>query len=433
MGRCFSTVYRIILVVISASALVFGIMSATSCAFVKFDHQYKGDRYLLDHNRALQGDTDPVPDGADGSPESGGTQTAETPETTAETTPEATTAASVEAPAATVTEATTAASVEAPAANATIEANVTETTTAATSVETTPEATPAANLSPPSPADVPATSAPSPAGTPKANTPSGGSPGGQGSSDPEKEDTNPFGSGNDSTGAADADSGAVASATGDAGLFCEGEKDLSITNLWGGTMQDLEDKIDEESDANSSEELARNAVLAATAFGSIVVFILLLESVIGWRVCCEKWIVGLIAMVACISQGITFLFFNSERYCDGDIVNEILNQEPCVMGQGGVYSVISIVLYAITLVMACRLPQDDPFGLCCKKASARRNEGNNNDTGSSRSGFGLLGGKSGSSSGAGDDNDDNAASSGQERERPNWLSEEAKKEENEII
>ena len=95
--------------------------------------------------------------------------------------------------------------------------------------------------------------------------------------------------------------------------------------------------------------------------------------------------------------------------------------------------------------MACRLPQHDPYGICCKKRSAARNNenGGGNDNSSSRSKFGLLGGtpvggKSGSSLVGDSDNDVDTASNGQERERPNWLSEEAtrdkvEKEEQEII
>ena len=100
---------------------------------------------------------------------------------------------------------------------------------------------------------------------------------------------------------------------------------------------------------------------------------------------------------------IAFITFITPRR-DGDIVNEILNQEPCVIGQGSVYSIVAILLYALVMIMACRLPQDDPYGLCCKKRSAARNNenGGGNDNSSSRSKFGLLGGtpvggKSGSS------------------------------------
>ncbi len=116
-------------------------------------------------------------------------------------------------------------------------------------------------------------------------------------------------------------------------------------------------------------------------------------------------------------------------YCsDGDIVNEIINQEPCVFGQGAIYSVIALVLYAIMIGMSCRLPQDDPYGLCCKK---NRDSGKS-DTASERSGkFGLLGSKSSAG-------EDGTTAPDQKPERPNWLSEEngrkvEEDEENEVI
>lgn len=62
MGRVFSTIYHIIFVALAITALVFTIISATSCAFVKFDHQYSSSGRLLTHfqldnnNRVLQDD-----------------------------------------------------------------------------------------------------------------------------------------------------------------------------------------------------------------------------------------------------------------------------------------------------------------------------------------------------------------------------------------
>lgn len=108
---------------------------------------------------------------------------------------------------------------------------------------------------------------------------------------------------------------------------------------------------------------------------------------------------------------------------DGDIVNEILNQEPCVVGQGGLFSIIAIVLYALMIVLACRLPQDDPYSPCCKKNNVDKDGVPSSSSSDSRKGFGLLGSKNSSS--------DNGNPANGKPERPNWLSEEAA--ENEII
>lgn len=114
-------------------------------------------------------------------------------------------------------------------------------------------------------------------------------------------------------------------------------------------------------------------------------------------------------------------------YCsDGDIIHEILNQEPCVVGQGAEMAIGALVLYFIMMIMCCRLPQDDPYGLCCKKDNSSTTSGGASTSSSGK--FGLLGGKS--------DTSGTDGTSDQKPERPNWLSEDKKKEadeENEII
>ena len=90
--------------------------------------------------------------------------------------------------------------------------------------------------------------------------------------------------------------------------------DVSIFDIWKGTFLDSEIAIDEESAHDESEDMARNGAVVSITFGILVTFILVIETLFGWKMCCEKWIVGLLALCACVSQGVTFLFFNSERY-----------------------------------------------------------------------------------------------------------------------
>lgn len=473
MGRGFSTAYRFVLVVVSVSALVLTIMSATSCAFLNFEHQYKNEgRLLFAGERALQvpvetnlaeGATmeaspaeaapsdgtpvDAVPaDGAplDGTPVDVGTD--------------------FEAPAdsSSVNSGT---DFESPADGAPVDGAPADGTLVDAGTDFgAPEAeVPALDAAAP---DAEAQSPELPENSPTVpevgvtygeglateGSESAASPtaAGEGASMDEEDDDNyygfgdvkdpngypadyaPSGSGGEQgegafgsaadTGSASAAEEPIATASGEAGLFCSGEQSFSITNLWKGSIQELEEDINEESDSNQSEEIARNAVLSAAVFGSVAVFVLVAEILIGWRVWFDKWIVALISLLACICQGVTFLFFNSERYCDGDIVHEILNQEPCVIGQGGVLSVVALVLYAIMIVMACRLPQDDPYGLCCKKNGSSRNDTSTKGSGK----FGMLGGTPNGES--------DTARSGQERERPNWISEDSNaQDENEMI
>ncbi|KAL7546887.1 hypothetical protein ACHAWF_010211 [Thalassiosira exigua] len=507
MGRCFSTAYRIVMVLTSISALVLTCLSGTSCNFVTFDHQYKGEgRYLLESaadgeagdalRRTLQ--TTPGIAPGDGIPAQA-EEVAEQQQAAAELAAQTAAAAELAeqqvdpssegapagaypgdgvlgdaaAQAAAMTQslaeqaaaagetAPTDASTEggaepsdASAADAALEeteAALEDQQQALIEAQTPEEA--AANLSPSSPADDPAGSVtvaePAPgedaaivateegSTTPQDEGAGSTTPqdegvgssypqdeGSFGSPEPSEQEGGAYGSsaqaGEGSTAGTSSDVAAssevVATASGEAGLFCSGEQQFSVTNLWGGSIQELENEINMESDANQSEEIARNALLAAAVIGSVVTFILVAESVIGWRMCLERWFVGLISAAACLSQGLTFLFFNSERYCDGDIVHEILNQEPCVVGQGGLFSAISIALYFVMIVMACRLPSDDPYGLCCKKKDSAQAGGS-----SSGNGFGLLGSK-----GAG-----SGSSSGKTSERP-WVTSTEDKE-NEII
>ena len=101
--------------------------------------------------------------------------------------------------------------------------------------------------------------------------------------------------------------------SGSAGLFCAAN-DMSILDVWKGTFVKSEVAIDDASNSDESEDIARNGAVVAITFGAIIAFILLVETVFGFRMCCEKWIVGILAQCACFSQGLSFLFFNSERY-----------------------------------------------------------------------------------------------------------------------
>lgn len=257
MGRCFSTVYRFIAVATSVSALVLGILSATSCAFVKFDHQYKSEgrrlsekdvadyHFVIDtHGRLLQDPfAKPVDDEDVIFNDLGSATLPPTLDTLAE--------GAAPAPA----------------------------------VVTTSTAAPTKSIM----------------------------MGGMGDGLDDEEDSPQFGTAADED-YAPSENEPIATASGEAGLYCDGEQSLSITNLWGGSMQEFKSKVQEESDNNQSEELARGAVLASVIVGSVLVFVLIMESLFGWRICCERYIVGVVAMVACLSQGLTFLFFNSERY-----------------------------------------------------------------------------------------------------------------------
>lgn len=56
------------------------------------------------------------------------------------------------------------------------------------------------------------------------------------------------------------------------------------------------------------------------------------------------------------------------------------------MGQGALYSAIAIALYGLMVIMGCRLPKDDPHGLCCRKKN--KNESGRTFLGSQNSSAG---------------------------------------------
>ena len=104
------------------------------------------------------------------------------------------------------------------------------------------------------------------------------------------------------------------------------------------------------------------------------------------------------------------------------------------MGQGTIFSVVSIVLYFIIMVMACCLPTADPYGLCCKKASAKRSAAKQE---SANTGSKFLGGSETGGAEGNDESGDTETGNDLKPEKPGWLSEEAKvaneKDENELL
>ncbi|KAL7475494.1 hypothetical protein ACHAW6_001405 [Cyclotella cf. meneghiniana] len=155
---------------------------------------------------------------------------------------------------------------------------------------------------------------------------------------------------------------------GSTGLFCAPNDD-SIYNVWKQTFISSGNTINEETARDESEDLARNGAVVSATFGALVALILVVECMLGWKICCEKWIVSLLALSSSVSQGMTFLFFNSDKYCDANIIHEILEQDPCVVGTGAILSIVALILYLCIIVLVCRAPQDNPYHLlCCCRA-----------------------------------------------------------------
>lgn len=323
MGRVFATIYRVVLTSAAVAALILSILSATSCSFLDYDHQYKSTRYLQDGAVA-------------GEPEIaetfGGTPTSR-PANVIGGTPFVPTVYLEEL------------KNEVKNGEDTILATITETTSTVLPEDTAdvPGLDEAMNLGtlPTSGIDLSSNEVDQ-AEPVVINTSSGlgdmvgSNVTGMNDEVGGTQDNDAFGyTGNDdlnsnsslsgfdftNTGTADNQALNTGKATtepdlivhGSAGLFCEAD-DESITNIWKGSLKDSEAGINEESVNDQSEELARNGVIVATSFGVLMALILILELIFGWKIWCERWIVSLLAVAACMAQGITFLLFNSERY-----------------------------------------------------------------------------------------------------------------------
>ena len=120
----------------------------------------------------------------------------------------------------------------------------------------------------------------------------------------------------------------------------------------------------------------------------------------------------------------------SLHYSDGNIVHEITNGAPCTIGTGAAMSIAALVLYFVTILMACRVPDGEAYGLrrlCCKKRSSDERGGavstNDVDDVGHGGGGSLMGGKA---SGGG-----NATFDGRDSDAPHWITKE--QDENEIL
>ena len=117
---------------------------------------------------------------------------------------------------------------------------------------------------------------------------------------------------------------------------------------------------------------------------------------------------------------------------NANIIHEILEQDPCVPGSGGQYSIIALVLYALIILFICCAPSADPYHLlCCCRAQKEANASDPNF-----SSLELADNKSsdGTSVGTGKEEESNVALSGRDHTAAPWMSEEQReKDENEII
>eukprot|EP00565_Helicotheca_tamesis_P003882 CAMPEP_0185726048 /NCGR_PEP_ID=MMETSP1171-20130828/2143_1 /TAXON_ID=374046 /ORGANISM="Helicotheca tamensis, Strain CCMP826" /LENGTH=181 /DNA_ID=CAMNT_0028394323 /DNA_START=200 /DNA_END=745 /DNA_ORIENTATION=- len=110
---------------------------------------------------------------------------------------------------------------------------------------------------------------------------------------------------------------------------------------------------------NEGENVARVSALIATLAAALSILLITVEFCCC-RFCCSRLIVGCGLITTEICQGLTFLFYGSDTYCDGNILDEIKNQEPCSPSHGSVYSIGAIIAYFLCGAIFFCTPKPTP-------------------------------------------------------------------------
>ena len=134
------------------------------------------------------------------------------------------------------------------------------------------------------------------------------------------------------------------------------ESSLGYAGLFGYREEDTGECVGYERDLDKSEKFAKDASLVAPIAASFALLIITLK--LCWTSCKgSRLLVNTSMLVAIISQGITFAFFNSDEFCDGDILNEILHQDPCKPGKGSAFSILALFCYFFAAVAYWCVPK----------------------------------------------------------------------------
>jgi len=102
-------------------------------------------------------------------------------------------------------------------------------------------------------------------------------------------------------------------------------------------------------------------------------------------------------------------------------------RDPCVLGTGGTYSIVALVLYFVISILICCAPSADPYHLCCCCFAQKESVVTNPNLSSLE----LANNQSSDEAGNGDES--NVALSGRGTSSAPWMSKNKEKEENEII
>mmetsp|Transcript_60500 Transcript_60500/g.148437 ORF Transcript_60500/g.148437 Transcript_60500/m.148437 type:complete len:226 (+) Transcript_60500:158-835(+) len=118
---------------------------------------------------------------------------------------------------------------------------------------------------------------------------------------------------------------------------------------------------------NHPEEVEYTESTNAARMGGVVAFLagvtVLLFEIIDFcccRICCSGLIKSVLLLVATIMQGLTFLLFGSVKFCDGDLVTELLHQTPCTVDEGAAASAAAVVFFFVSGILVNCTPRPKP-------------------------------------------------------------------------
>jgi hypothetical protein len=111
---------------------------------------------------------------------------------------------------------------------------------------------------------------------------------------------------------------------------------------------------------DESESAARWGGTLAPLLGGAAIFLCLLEFYLC-RFPCSRLLTSTCFVAAQLFQGLTFLWLNSHQFCQGDLVNVILHQDPCSPDEGGIFAMTAMICFFACGVLVMCTPKPEPM------------------------------------------------------------------------
>lgn len=123
---------------------------------------------------------------------------------------------------------------------------------------------------------------------------------------------------------------------------------------------------------DQAEKVARGAAIVAPISATFSLLLFCVEFCCCHFTCSQSFINFGLAL-AQVSQGLSFLFFDSGTFCGGDLIQEIMTQTPCTVGSGAAYSIAALVSFFIAEVIVFCTPRPESIlGMDVKEKTSRK-------------------------------------------------------------